>query len=190
MCKAISFVIGIALTCSLSIPAQTVPDPTETVAITSAPPSTATGLLYILKADTNTPALHNPVLVAEGFDINNSMNWPELYDLLNQENLVADMQAFGRDLIVLNFDDSTINIHSNSALNEAAIAYINAHRADPSDKFIAVGPSLGGLTLREALVNMPNHDVDTWISFDVPHEGGNMPLGIQEFLEFFGPRAC
>ncbi len=162
-----------------------IPAPTETVILTAAPPYSATGELFILKADTNAPTLHNPVLVVEGFDISNSMNWPELYDLLNQEDLVNDLQAFGRDLLVLNFTDSTVDILANAALNESAIAYINAHRADPADKFTAVGASLGGLTLRKALVDMPDHDVDTWISFDAPHEGANIPLGLQEFFEHF-----
>ncbi len=164
-----------------------VPDPTETVAITSAAPASASGLLYISKADTNAPGLRNPVLVVEGFDLDNSMDWPELYDLLNRENLVVDLKSFGRDLLILNFGDSTLDILENAALNEAAIAYVNANRADPSDKFTVVGASLGGLTLRKALVDMPNHGVDTWISFDAPHEGANIPLGIQEFLEFFAP---
>jgi hypothetical protein len=178
-----SILLLISLAVALSSGA--VPAPTETILITSAPPHTATGELFILKADTNTVALHNPVLVVEGFDIGNSMNWPELYDLLNQENLVADLQSFGRDLLVLNFTDSTIDILENTALNEAAIAYINTNRADVTDKFTAVGASLGELTLRKALVDMPAHDIDTWISFDAPHEGANIPLGVQEYLEFF-----
>ncbi len=179
-------IVGLGLlTCAASGQAQAVPAPTVTVMLTSAPPYTATGELFILKADTNTVDLRNPVLVVEGFDIGNSMNWPELYGLLNQENLVEDLQSFGRDLLVLNFTDSTVDIFENAALNETAIDYINAHRADSSDKFTAVGASLGGLTLRKALVDMPNHDVDTWISFDAPHEGANIPLGLQEFFEHF-----
>ncbi|WP_372796407.1 esterase/lipase family protein [Pontiella sp.] len=163
-----------------------VPVPTETIAITAAPPSSATGELFVLKAGTNTAFLHNPVLVVEGFDLDNSMNWPELYALLNKENLVEEILSFGRDLIVLNFSDSTLNIHSNAALNAEAINYIQARRADPLDKFTAIGASLGGLTLRMALADMPDHDVDAWISFDSPHEGANIPLGVQEYLEFFG----
>jgi len=123
--------------------------------------------------------------VVEGFDLDNSMDWPELYNLLNQESLVLDLQAYGRDLIILNFGDSTIDILANTALTRTAISYVNANRADPSDKFTAVGASLGGLTVRKALVDMPNHDVDTWISFDAPHEGANIPLGVQEFFEHF-----
>ncbi|VGO17017.1 hypothetical protein PDESU_05611 [Pontiella desulfatans] len=174
--------------CSVALFAQAIPEPTYTVAITSAPPYSASGELFILKADTNSAALNNPVLVVEGFDIGNSMNWPELYGLLNEENLVADLQSFGRDLAVLNFGDSTADILGNMALNATAIDYVNANRADAADKFVAVGASLGGLTLRKALVDAPNHDVDTWISFDAPHEGANIPLGLQEYLEFFGPQ--
>ncbi|VGO22214.1 esterase/lipase family protein [Pontiella sulfatireligans] len=165
--------------------AQAVPQPTFTVRATSAPPYSATGELFILQTDTNTTALVNPVLVVEGFDIGNSMDWPELYDLLNKENLVTDLQSYGRDLIVLNFGDSTADILANSALTEAAVNYVNSHRSNPSDKFTAIGASLGGLTLRKALVGLPYHDVNTWISFDAPHEGANLPLGVQEFFEYF-----
>ncbi len=182
MKKITLLLAGVFLSCPM---AWAIPDPDETIVITSAPPYLAEGLLYISKADTNAPGLHNPVLVVEGFDLSNSMNWPELYDLLNQENLLQDIQTFGRDLVILNFGDSTQDILANTVLTETAIDYVNANRADSSDKFIAVGASLGGLTVRKALVDMPNHDIDTWISFDAPHEGANIPLGIQEYLEFF-----
>ena len=33
----------------------------------------------------------------EGFDLDDSLNWPELYDLLNQENLLEDLRAAGRE---------------------------------------------------------------------------------------------
>lgn len=177
--------ILILLTSIQWVAGQIIPDPTETVALTSSPPNSVTGELYISKADTNVPRLHNPVLVVEGFDIDNSMNWPELYDLLNQETLVVDLQTYGRDLAILNFGDSTADILANAKLTETAINYVNANRADPSDKFTAVGASLGGLTTRKALVEMPAHDVDTWISFDAPHEGANIPLGLQEYVEYF-----
>lgn len=179
----LNFFLSMVWATALSV-AQ-IPSPTETLIITSAPPASATAELYIFKADTNAPGLSNPVLVVEGFDLDNSMNWPELYELLNQENLVEDIRSFGRDLVVLNFTDSTLDIHTNSAVNGAAIKAINERRTDLTDKFTAVGASLGGLTLRQALVTMTNHMVDAWISFDVPHEGANIPLGVQEYLEFF-----
>lgn len=182
-CTGLS-ITSLALFSVCLAPAQ-IPDPSEVIAITSAPPWLATGELYLAKSDPDAPGLKNPVLVVEGFDLDNSMDWPELYELLNQENLVEDIQAFGRDLVILNFGDSTDDIVANSALTETAINYINANRNDSTDKFTAIGASLGALTVRKALVDMPNHNVDTWISFDGPHEGANIPLGLQEYLEFF-----
>jgi hypothetical protein len=167
--------------------AQTLPEPTETIALTSAPPYLATGLLYLSKADTNAPGLRNPILLAEGFDANNNMDWETLYELVNRENLVDDLQDFGRDLLILNFGDSTADILANSALTETAINHINSNRFDLTDKFTAVGVSIGGLTTRLALADMANHNVDTWISFDAPHKGANIPLGVQEYIEFFAP---
>ncbi len=168
-----------------SIWGQSAPAPTVTVSLTSAPPYSVTGDLFILKADPNSPGLRCPVLVVEGFDISNSMGWEALYGLLNQENLAEGIMGYGRDLLVLNFTDSAADILANAALTASAIGYINAHRADPDDKFTAVGVSLGGLAARKALVDTPAHDVDTWISFDAPHEGANIPLGLQEFFEYF-----
>jgi hypothetical protein len=170
---------------TLSSFGQLIPDPDDILSITSAPPYSAAGELFILRADTNRTLLRNPVLVVEGFDIGNEMNWPELYDLLNQETLVEDLQSYGRDLAVLNFGDSTADILANAELTAAAIEYIQINRYDPADRFIAVGASLGGLTLRKALVDLPTHQVDAWISFDGPHEGANIPLGLQEFFEHF-----
>ncbi|MCF7849552.1 MAG: hypothetical protein K9M45_11940 [Kiritimatiellales bacterium] len=167
--------------------AQTIPDPTDTILLTSAPPYNATGELFISKADTNSVGLHCPILLAEGFDLNNTMGWEVLYSLLDQENLIGEIHAFGRDILILNFTDSTDDILANAALTESAISYINSNRADSTDKFTAVGVSLGGLTVRKALVDMPNHDVDTWISLDAPHEGANIPLGLQEYIEFYAP---
>ena len=66
----------------------------------------------------------------EGFDIDNSMNRPELDEWLNQETLAEDLQTCGRDLVILNVVDSTVDILAN--------------RADSSDKFTVVGASLGG----------------------------------------------
>lgn len=162
-----------------------VPEPTASIILTAAPPYTATGELFLLRADPEADALRNPVFVVEGFDIDNSMGWEALYTLLNQEHLAEEMRVYGRDLLVLNFTDSTRDILDNSALTAAAITYINANRADPDDKFTVVGASLGGLTTRKALVEMLDPDVDTWISFDAPHEGANIPLGIQEFFAYF-----
>ncbi len=52
-----------------------------------------------------------------------------------------------------------------------------------------VGASMGGLVSRYALAWMENEGIDprvrTWISFDAPHGGANIPLGLQHWLQFF-----
>jgi hypothetical protein len=55
-----------------------------------------------------------------------------------------------------------------------------------TEKLIIVGPSMGGLISRYALAYMEknnmNHNTRLWISFDSPHNGANIPIGAQLFL--------
>ena len=74
--------------------------------------------------------------------------------------------------------------------------------ADPNQKVSIIGPSMGALISRYALAlmeknyansadpatyNVPywKHNVDLWFSFDGPHQGANIPLGDQEFIDYF-----
>lgn len=150
--------------------------------------------LYYLRAPAPI-AFENPVLVVEGFDLENNMDWDALYNLVNKQRLAETLQDFGRDLFVLDFDDATADIFGNSAAAMDAIRVINLLRNNASGKFTVIGASMGGLVSRLALINFEqnpslygHHQVDTWISFDSPHQGANIPLGLQEFLYFFEDR--
>ena len=74
--------------------------------------------------------------------------------------------------------------------------------ADPNGKITIIGPSMGGLISRYALALMEKnyddannpatyrqaywkHNVDVWLSFDAPHQGANIPLGDQYFIDYF-----
>lgn len=74
--------------------------------------------------------------------------------------------------------------------------------ANPNEKITILGPSMGGLISRYALALMEKnyadagnsqtfqqpywqHNVDTWISSDTPHQGANIPFGVQQFLNYF-----
>lgn len=54
------------------------------------------------------------------------------------------------------------------------------------EKFVVIGPSMGGQISRLALKFMEdngwNHNTRLWISFDSPHWGANIPVGFQEML--------
>jgi len=176
----------------LEVAALVTPDPTETITLAAdAPYNNVTGTLYVYKSGSHT-GLRCPTLVAEGFDMDNSMDWDVLYNILNEEQLAETLRSYGRDLIVLDYTNAMRNITENAALARAAIQYVNANRNNASDKFTVIGASMGGLVTRIALADMDRDPqsygvshADTWISFDSPHTGANIPLGIQEFLKFF-----
>ena len=166
------------------------PVPDDTISVAATIPYNAqygSGEAYVYLADGHT-AITNPVVVLEGFDIDNSMNWDELYALLNDENLIETLRDCGYDAVVFNFDDSTDPIQVNAF---AAVELLGAVQSMllPQQRFALVGASMGGLVARYALAYMETnaipHQVATYISFDTPHKGANVPLGIQYWLVFF-----
>ena len=79
---------------------------------------------------------------------------------------------------------------------------IYTNPAGQRDKYAVIGPSMGGLISRFALAHMEqqqqlladasqpadpwwDHNTATWLSFDVPHLGANIPLSDQYLLAFF-----
>jgi hypothetical protein len=129
-----------------------------------------------------------PIVVVEGFDLDNSMSWDELYVLLNQENLLETLRTAGFDLVVLDFTEATEPIQRNAYVVSELIQQVQAG-LEPGTGMTLVGASMGGLAARFALAHLETsgfvHRVRTFISFDAPHGGANIPLGIQYWLDFF-----
>lgn len=132
--------------------------------------------------------LTRPVIVSEGFDLDNSLNWDELYALLNQQELLETLRALGYDAVVLNYTDAVSYVQGNAYLVETLIDSVNAV-IPPEAASVLVGASMGGLTTRYALAHMESqsrpHRIRTLISFDAPQRGANIPLGIQYWVDFF-----
>ncbi|HMB67744.1 MAG TPA: hypothetical protein VKU85_00480, partial [bacterium] len=165
------------------------PMPSDTLAVTASVPHdglTASGSAYVYLSDQNA-SLTNPVVVIEGFDLDNSLYWEELYELLNQENLVESMRSLGFDLVVLDFAEATEPIQRNAYLAAELLQQTGALTGGADQ--VVVGASMGGLVSRYALAWMEQqaipHHTRTWVSFDTPHGGANIPLGIQYWLDFF-----
>lgn len=166
------------------------PDPNDTLSVMATIPyegGFGTGEAYVYLGAGHT-TITNPVVVIEGFDLDNTMNWDELYDLLNQENLIETLRAKGFDAVVMNFTDATDFIQRNSFavidLLEQVESYLDSYR-----DIALIGASMGGLCGRYALSYMETnglgHEVRTFISFDGPQGGANIPLGMQYWLDFF-----
>jgi len=166
------------------------PLPHETWSVTATIPylgGYGTGSAYIYLADGHT-TLTDPVVVAEGFDLDNTMGWEELYTLLNQENLVEDLRSEGFDAVVLDFTESTDYMQRNALMMVELIQQIQAAQVDDQD-LVVIGASMGGLVARYALAYMETEGMDhrtrAFISFDGPHNGANIPLGLQYWLQLF-----
>jgi hypothetical protein len=177
------------------VAAGPVPTPDDTIAVTGTQPylgQTASGRGYVLLAPGHS-ALTNPILVVEGFDLDNSMDWDELYTLLNQEALVESLGARGYDAVVLDFTDATDYIQRNAFVFTALLGEVEA-AIDPGQTISVIGPSMGGLVARYGLAwleaNAIPHRVRTFISFDAPQRGANIPLGLQHWVDFFAGQSA
>ena len=166
------------------------PSPHDTLLVTATIPylgEYASGQAYLYYGAGHT-SIENPVVVIEGFDIDNTMNWEVLYEALNQENMIEDLRALGFDAVVLDFTDATDYMQRNSYVAVELIEQVNAMLTPPAD-IAVVGASMGGLVGRYALAymeqNAMDHNVRTFISFDSPQKAANIPLGIQYWIKLF-----
>jgi len=146
----------------------------------------------------NTAEIDKPIIFVDGFDPNDSRDIPAMYSLLDygSENLGDVVRAEGYDLIVLNFPEeyfsptdgtTTIKggadfIQRNAFILVELLNVINGLKVGLEENVI-IGPSMGGLISRYALAYMEDqsidHDTRLYVSFDSPHLGANVPMGIQ-----------
>jgi hypothetical protein len=175
---------------AFDVAALSIPLPNDTLHVTATVPfqgQYGTGDAYVYLAPGHT-TLVNPNVVIEGFDLDNSMNWDELYELLDQQGLIETLRAEGFDAVVLNFTDATLPIEENGLLVAQLIQQVEG-MIPPTTSIALVGPSMGALCSRYALDWMETqgipYRVRTWISFDGPMTGANIPLGVQYWIDFF-----
>ncbi len=166
------------------------PQPSDTWLVESEIPyngNYASGDVFLYLADGHTN-LENPVIISEGFDLTGEMDWEVLYNLFNQQNLLENLVSEGFDAVILNFHEPLTYIQENAFLFVKLLQTVN-DTINYRKPVSVVGPSMGGLVCRYALTYMENeglnHNTELFISFDVPHQGANMPLGLQYMCYFF-----
>jgi pimeloyl-ACP methyl ester carboxylesterase len=179
---------------SFDVRALETPAPDDTLAVTAAIPYNGqygSGEAYVYLSDQHA-TLTNPVVVVEGFDFDNDMNWEELYALLNQQGLAESLRADGFDAVVLNFADATDYIQKNSFVVVTLIQQVNA-AIGTCGNLAVVGASMGGVAARYALAYMEAHELEhqtrTLVSFDSPQKGASIPLGLQYWVKFFSSQS-
>ncbi|WP_053976032.1 T9SS type A sorting domain-containing protein [Mangrovimonas xylaniphaga] len=145
-----------------------------------------------------------PIIVADGFDPNDSRTIDLMYSLLDYgepvQNLADALRDEGFDIVVLNFptyissSDNTTEINGgadfiqrNAFILTELIETVNELK-EGDEQNVVIGPSMGGLVSQYALrymeQNSLDHDTRLFISFDTPHLGANVPIGVQYMFNY------
>ncbi|MFI5222297.1 MAG: hypothetical protein ACHQK8_08230, partial [Bacteroidia bacterium] len=102
--------------------------------------------------------------------------------------LINQLLSQGYDIILVDFARGADYIQKNAYALVKAIIDINNKKIGPEENVI-VGASMGGLVVRYALAYMEKHNIPhctrLYVSFDVPHLGSNVPIGLQYGCLFF-----
>lgn len=158
---------------------------------------------YKIYYDNVDGVLDKPVFLIDGFDPNGIRDFPALYDMLNygtSENLADRLRDEGYDLVILNFEASYASPTNGTILMGGAdfiqrnaftlVELINVINdlKDGDEPNVMIGPSMGGLISRYALrymeQNLMDHDTRLYLSFDAPHRGANIPIGLQYVFNY------
>jgi triacylglycerol esterase/lipase EstA (alpha/beta hydrolase family) len=125
-----------------------------------------------------------PIIIIEGFDRTNTntiMNYLVPY----HETTFSTMLNNGYDLVYLDFNDATTWIQNNANVLIQLIQQVNLTKVG-NNKCVVIGESMGGLVARYALRKMEiegqTHNCSHYISFDTPHKGASVPVGLQTLL--------
>ncbi|MFS4483929.1 T9SS C-terminal target domain-containing protein [Hyunsoonleella sp. 2307UL5-6] len=153
----------------------------------------------------NDGIITRPLIVAEGFESGllgqenefGENNIEEFIEDLEQSrsadlrNLLTNQTEFvygdqNYDIIYVNWDNPRAHLQLNAFVLEEVINWVNQEKAPNADQNVVLGQSMGGVIARYALADMeddPNldHDTKLYISHDAPHQGANIPIGIQYF---------
>ena len=155
---------------------------------------------YEIFLDTNDGILDKPIIILDGFDPGDSRGISDIYAGLSfdGQNLGDILRNEGYDIVILNAPVYTSNgvtidggsdyIQRNAMVMIAMIDKLNADKVG-QEELVVFGPSMGGLISRYALSYMEANSMDPetrlFISFDVPHNGANIPISLQYLINYF-----
>jgi hypothetical protein len=151
----------------------------------------------------NANVLKRPVVFIDGFDPTNSRNVQKIYEDYinvqvtrngNNQTLFGDyMLNQGYDFIILDFKHGNDLLERNAMTLVSLIERLNqTYGSTMLQGITVIGPSMGSLVAQYALAYMEKnniaHNVKTYISFDGCHQGANVPVGLQNYIEYFTKR--
>lgn len=131
---------------------------------------------------TNNASITKPVIIANGFgaDSNGSqVDLQNMHDYLNSAGLLTSLVDNGYDVVIMGYNDPLNFIQANGLLCATLVADL----APQTQDIIVIGVSMGGLVTRYGLMFLAQQgitsNVSTWMTWDSPHYGANVSLGLQ-----------
>lgn len=135
----------------------------------------------ILNGSSNALFLFGP------FDPDSSASINDIYNSLVPTQVQSRLATAGYKVFVFDFSDNTFDYLQNKG--EAAYSAIKEiEETFNVSSSVTLGYSLGGIVSRYALTRLEDdnykHTSRTFITYDSPHNGANMPIGFQEAVVF------
>jgi hypothetical protein len=167
---------------------------------------------FFFKDDGNNCAgkvVRRPVIFIDGIDPTNDRKVGDIYkEYINKSVIRNGTQVlFGDymldngnadpnddlDFIILDFKHGNDLLERNAMALVALIERLNqTYGSNYLQDITLIGPSMGSLIAQYALSYMENnnipHRVRTYISFDGCHQGANVPIGLQNYIEYITRR--
>ncbi|WP_328972584.1 esterase/lipase family protein [Streptomyces sp. NBC_00239] len=146
------------------------------------------GTAWVFYRSPGEGVLNRPVILADGFAPGGT-DIDHLYDGLEKGEypFVSNLRQAGFDVIVLGFADRTASVLDNAEVAIQCIMRTIAEREGDAPLTVG-GFSMGGLVTRYALAKLErqrmNHETATYLSYDTPHRGAWLPLGVQAFAHY------
>lgn len=138
--------------------------------------------------------IRRPVVIFEAFDEKawdapgNRRTLQKFYDHANRQDFIGRLRGAGHDVVLFKISDTGDYIQRNAF---ALQHYLERLKRDvpAAERAVVVGPSMGGLVARYALAHMEqrgvDHKVRLVVSWDTPHRGANVPIGVQHMADEF-----
>lgn len=116
--------------------------------------------------------------------------WPAIIDAPLLLDLV---RKSGYDILYVDFADGATSMETNAKAFISLIKYLNDPQSGVPNSLeqdiTVLGASMGGQVAKYALsymeTNNIKHNCRLYLSFDSPHLGANIPIGLQDFISYY-----
>jgi len=133
----------------------------------------------------STISLRKTLLIVPGYDPANDLRLDNIYADIDKAGLASNLRRDGYDVVIFKPNDSNAYIQRNAFTLVDLIASLSE---SSTNEITVLGLSLGGVTAKYALLYMRSqgmvNNVTSYISYDAPHGGAHIPLGMQAIPTF------